>query len=60
MKNTRVSSRIDTAKEEISNLEGVIEEFSFLKRTGKGKEIKIISNNNKEQEGKKSNTTCGT
>ena len=41
MKNTRVSSRIDTTKEEISNLEGVIEEF-FLKRTGKGKEIKII------------------
>ena len=52
MKYTRVSSRIDTTKEEISNLEGVIEEF-FLKRTGKGKEIKIISNNNKEQEGKK-------
>ena len=52
LKNTRVSSRINTHKEEISNLEGVIEEF-ILKRTGKGKEIKIISNNNKEQEGKK-------
>ena len=52
LKNTGVSSRINTHKEEISNLEGVIEEL-ILKRTGKGKEIKIISNNNKEQEGKK-------
>ena len=50
MKNTRVSSRMDTTKEELSNLEGVIEEF-ILKRTGKDKEIKIIiiTKNKKER-----------
>ena len=47
-----ISSRLDMTKEEISNLEGVIEEF-ILKRTRKDKEIKVISNKNNRHGGKK-------